>query len=494
VPNRTPPGTQDALENWADEIYASVAGAAQNSTTIASSADAPRARTDLTDRLDRALTHPILGMAIFLGVMAALFWSIFSLAQLPMGLIEQIFTVVGGWAKSTLPDGLLRDLLCDGVLTGIGSTAMFLPQICLLFFLIALLEDTGYLARAAFLMDRWLRPFGLPGHAFVPLLSSHACALPGIMACRGIPDRRERLATILVAPFMTCSARLPVYVLLTTLLFRDQPLKAALAFIACYALGALAGVFSALIFRRTILKGKSRPMALELPTYKLPSFRTATLTTIDRGKMFLKNAGTNILAICIVLWWLGTFPHTPVPAQAVQMREQAAAISAEIQAGTAHGEADQTRVDELTSRADALERQNALFHSFAGKIGRNIEPVFAPLGFDWQLCIGVVTSFAAREVFVSTMAITVAAGSDDVEDQGVMRTIGQAKRSDGITPIFTPAVCWSLLVYYVLAMQCLPTLAVTAREAGGTRWALLQLGWMTGLAYVAAAIAFHLAS
>jgi ferrous iron transport protein B len=498
VPNRTPPGQQDALERWADEIYAQVAGAGEGPGGVqrvaTDAAAVSRGRIDLTDRLDRVVTHPILGMVAFLAVMAGLFWSIFSLAQLPMGLIEQFFAVAGGWAKSALPDGLLRDLLCDGVLTGIGSTAMFLPQICLLFFLIALLEDTGYLARAAFLMDRWLRPFGLPGHAFVPLLSSHACALPGIMACRGIPDRRERLATILVAPFMTCSARLPVYVLVTTLLFRDRPLHAALAFIGCYALGALAGVFSALVFRRTILRGRSRPMALELPTYKLPSLRTALLTTYDRGMMFLKNAGTNILAICIVLWWLGTFPHTPAPAQAVQMREQAAAITAEIEAGTAHGEADQVRVDELTSNADAMERQNALFHSYAGKLGRRIEPLFAPLGFDWQLCIGVVTSFAAREVFVSTMAVTVAAGSDDAEDQGVLRTIGQARRSDGVTPIFTPAVCWSLLVYYVLAMQCLPTLAVTAREAGGTRWALLQLGWMTGLAYIAAAIAFRIAS
>lgn len=496
VPNRTPPGAQEALERWADEIYASVAGGPDGGPASGHTSGVPaaRSRVELTDRLDRVFTHPLLGMLAFVAVMAGLFWSIFSLAQLPMDLIERFFGFAGGWVKDAMPEGILRDLLADGVITGIGSTAMFVPQICLLFFLIALLEDTGYLARAAFLMDRWLRPFGLPGHAFVPLLSSHACALPGIMACRGIPDRRERLATILVAPFMTCSARLPVYVLVTTLLFRDRPLMAALAFIGCYALGAVAGVLSALIIRRTILRGASRPMALELPTYKLPSLRTAGVTTFDRGLMFLRSAGTNILAICVVLWWLGSFPHTQPPIQSVRMHEQAAAITESLRTAPPVGELDQARADELSSLADAMERQNSLFHSYAGRLGRQIEPLFRPLGFDWQLCIGVVTSFAAREVFVSTMAVTVAAGSEDLEDQGVMKTISEAKRSDGVTPIFTPAVCWSLLVYYVLAMQCLPTLVVTAREAGGAKWALLQLVWMTGLAYIAGAIAFQLAS
>jgi ferrous iron transport protein B len=383
------------------------------------------------------------------------------------------FDALAGLAAAVLPDGPLQELIAQGVVGGVGAAVVFLPQICLLFFLIALLEDTGYLARAAFVVDRLVRPFGLPGHSFVPLLSSHACALPGIMATRAIPDRRERLATILVAPFMTCSARLPVYVLVTLVLFPNRPALAALAFVGCYALGIVAGVGSALVARRTILRGKSRPMALELPTYKRPSVRTALLTTYDRALVFLKKAGTNIMAICIVLWWLGAYPHTAPPARAVELREQAAALAP----------ADPAR-DGLESEADRLTRQSAKAGSFAGRIGKAIQPVFAPLGYDWQLTVGVVTSFAAREVFVSTMAVVVA-GEEDAESQGVLDKIAAARRDDG-SPLFTPAVGWSLLVYYVLAMQCLPTLAVTAKEAGGVKWALLQLAWMSVVAYVAA--------
>jgi ferrous iron transport protein B len=324
-------------------------------------------------------------------------------------------------------------------------------------------------------MDRLLRPFGLPGHAFVPLLSSHACALPGIMAARAIPDRRERLATILIAPFMTCSARLPVYVLVTTILFPGEPLLAALAFIGCYALGIAAGLFSALIARRTILRGATRPMALELPTYKLPSLRTALLTTYDRGLTFLKKAGTTILAICIILWWLGSFPQVGPPPEAAQLRQQAAALS---------GPATPT---DLLAQADALEASHAKAQSFIGRLGRAAAPVFQPLGFDWQLTVGVMASFAAREVFVSTMTVLVV-GAEDVEDQGVLATLASATRADGLTPLFTTATAFTVLVFYVLAMQCLPTLVVTAREAGGVKWALLQLAWMSGVAYLFALI------
>lgn len=447
-------------------------------------------RQDATDRIDRVLTHPVLGLAVFVGVMGALFWTLFNLAAYPMDWIERLFAWAAGWVEGSMPGGIVRDLLAQGIVGGVGATVIFLPQICLLFFLISLLEDTGYLARAAFVVDRWLRPFGLPGHAFVPLLSSHACALPGIMAARGIPDARERLATILVAPFMTCSARLPVYVLLTTLLFRDRPWQAAGAFVGCYALGALAGVTSALVFRRTILRGRGRPMAMELPTYKRPSLRTALVTTWDRGLVFLKKAGTNILAICVILWWLESFPHVPPPPEAERLRERAAALGAtgDVPAeGRPGADADgsvETR-ESLLAEADRLERRHAKERSFAGRIGRAVQPVFAPLGYDWQLSIGVVTSFAAREVFVSTMAVVVA-GEEDAEAGGVLEAIGRAKRDDGVTPVFTRATCWSLLIYYVLAMQCLPTLAVTAREAGGWRWALLQLAWMSGVAYAAA--------
>lgn len=503
IPNRTPPGTLDGLERWADEACERATGgedaagalaAASTSVDGAASAEGSkahasekratheraterRATTTWTDRLDRVLTHPVGGVVAFVAIMAFLFWSLFSLAQFPMDAIDGVFNVLGGLVHAALPEGILRDFLSEGVVKGIGATVVFVPQICLLFFLISLLEDTGYLARAAFVVDRWLRPFGLPGHSFVPLLSSHACALPGIMACRGIPDRRERLATILVAPFMTCSARLPVYVLLTGILFHDRPMMAALAFIGCYALGMLAGVLSALLARRTILRGKSRPMALELPTYKVPSLRTALITTWDRGLVFLKKAGTNILAICIVLWWLGAYPRVEPPANAVEIRQQASILPPD-------------RAQDMTAQADRLEAAHAKRHSFIGQLGRVVEPVFAPFGCDWQLSVGVLASFAAREVFGSTMAVVVS-GSEDFEDEGVRETIASARREDGVTPVFTPATCWALLVYYVLAMQCLPTLAVTARESGKVRWALLQLAWMSGVAYAAAVAVYQ---
>ena len=469
LPNVTPPGDEAGLGRWADDVY-----------EAAVPDDASTATDTLTDRLDRAFTHPLLGMVIFAIVMTALFWGLFRIATVPMDLIDTVFSGLATWTASTLPPGFISDLLANGIITGVGATLIFLPQILLLFFLLSLLEDTGYLARAAFVMDRVLRPFGLPGHAFVPLLSSHACALPGIMATRAIPDRRQRLATILVAPFMTCSARLPVYALLVMVLFPERPAMQAMAFTGCYFLGALVGLLSALIARRTILRGAGRPMALELPSYKLPSVRTAVITTVDRGWIFLKNAGTMIMAIMIVLWWLGSYPQGHPPEAAQEMIAQASAIE---QAEPAHAA-------ELRTEAERLTAREASRHSFMGRIGRTVQPVFQPLGFDWQLTVGVMASFAAREVFVSTMAVVVS-GQEDPDSEGVIHDLALAKRSDGVTPIFTTATSWALLVYYVLAMQCLPTLAVTAKEAGGVRWAVLQFAWMSGIAYLCALMVYQ---
>ncbi len=478
IPRESPPGTQDGLEAWADELYAQMAAGVE-----------PPLPDTLTDRLDRAFTHPVLGLLAFVAAMGALFWVIFALAAYPMAWIEAIFTHLGGFFEALLPPGAVRDLLVEGVVAGVGSTVIFIPQIFLLFFLISLLEDTGYLARAAFVMDKMLRPFGLTGHSFVPFLSSHACALPGIIAARGVPDRRDRLATILAAPFMSCTARIPVYVLLTVLLFPGSPSLQALAFTGCYALGILAGLTSAMIARRTILPGKSRAMVLELPSYRAPSLLTATLLARDRALVFLRKAGTAILAICIVLWWLDSYPHVPPPAEAVEMRQQAAELTgvdvAQLGEAQLEGEAA-----ELAAAADAAETRHAKRSSFLGRMGGALAPVFAPLGYDRQLTVGVLASFAAREVFVSTMAVQVA-GVEDAEDESVRHTIATARRDDGQTLIFTPATSWSLLVYYVLAMQCLPTLAVTMKESGHWKWALLQLGWMCGLAYVCAGAVYQ---
>jgi ferrous iron transport protein B len=503
APSQPVPGSKsehadEHLREWAETMYAAAVpgagGAGADGATAAREAGRAAGRAlsapdnlaeTKSDKADRVLLQPVLGLAVFALVMTGLFYAIFSLAALPMDLIDHVFSCGAGLAESVLPAGAVRELLVNGIIGGVGSTVIFLPQICLLFFLISLLEDTGYLARGAFLMDRLLRPFGLPGQSFVPLLSSHACALPGIMSTRGIPDQKERLTTILVAPFMTCSARLPVYVLLTAILFADKPIYAALAFVGCYALGIFAGVGSALLARRTILRGKSRAMAMELPSFKWPSLRSALVTTYDRGLTFLRKAGTVILAICIVLWWLGAYPKVEPPAAVAELRSQAEARAA------ASDKSEDASALELGAQADRLEASHAKTSSFMGMIGRTVQPVFAPLGFDWQLTVGVMASFAAREVFVSTMAVVVT-GNEDADSDGVLEQVGSATRDDGATLVFTPAVSWAALVFFVLAMQCLPTLAVTAREAGSVRWALLQLGWMSAVAYLSALLVYQL--
>ena len=461
----------ETIEDWADEVLNESLGGPD---ALGSSGD------PFTERLDQAFTHPLLGIAVFVLVMGGLFWTVFSLANVPMDMIDGIFEGLGGWIKAQVMPGAVRDLLVDGVVAGVAGTVVFLPQICLLFFLISLLEDTGYLARAAFVMDRVLCRFGLPGHAFVPLLSSHACALPGILSTRLIPDRQDRLASILVAPFMSCSARLPVYVLLTGLLF-DDALRAGLAFAGCYLLGALAALFSAWLFRRTLLPGRSRPMVLELPSYKTPSVRTALLTAVHQGRAFLEKAGTMIVAICIVMWWLSAYPKADPPPPAQALRQQAEALQT----------TDAVQAADLTTRAELLENKANQANSYAGRLGRLAQPAFAPLGYDWQLTVGVLTSFLAREVFVSTMAVLLVGDPDLADDeQGVIDKVRTATRDDG-SPLLSPATAASLMVFFVLAMQCLPTLALTRKEAGGMRWAVLQLVWMSGLAWIAAFITFH---
>ena len=487
--------------------------------TISASVGGPRALgadTDhLADRLDAAFTHPVLGGLLFLAAMGAVFFAIFRLAEWPMTLIEDALGALGAWLANALPAGDLTSLLVDGVIGGVAGTVVFLPQICLLFFLLALLEDTGYLARAAFVMDRLMRRFGLPGTAFVPLLSSHACALPGIMSARLVPDPKDRLATILVAPFMSCSARVGVYVLLVTILFPDSGFLAGLAFAGCYALGAVAALLTAALFRKTILRGKSRPMMLELPPYRLPDLRSALLSTYDRAMVFLKNAGTVILAICVVMWWLSAYPKAAVPEAASALEARAAAIELEVEsASTAAADpgatiaagdersalpapdarppaeveaADDPRLAEIESlraEAEVLAARAQQEQSFAGMLGRTLQPAFAPLGLDERLTVAVMTSFLAREVFRSTMTVLVGHGDSD-DDRRVADDLAQATRSDG-TKLFDPATSAGLLVFYVLALQCLPTLAVTRRETGSWKWAALQFAWMSGVAYLAA--------
>jgi ferrous iron transport protein B len=456
---------RQAISTWARDVASAVTAAVPASELR---------RRSFTEQTDRLLTHPVMGFAAFIVVMGGLFWALFALAAVPMDLIDATFAGLSAVVREFLPPGAIRDLLTDGVIGGIAGTVVFLPQICFLFFLISLLEDTGYLARAAFVMDRFLHRFGLPGHAFVPLLTSHACALPGIMSTRLIPDRRDRLVTILVAPFMSCSARLPVFAMLTTLLFAGRPVLAPIAFAGCFMLGAGAAFLSARLFSSTILRGRSRPMIMELPAYQVPSLRNALLSARDQGLSFLKTAGTVIMAICVVMWWLSAYPRVAPPDEAVALRAQAATLPA------AEGAA-------LRDQARHLEARAQQSGSAAGWIGRTIQPVFAPLGYDWQLSSGLLTSFLAREVFVSTMAVLAGAGDDEA---GVIAGVRSMTREDG-RPVFTPATAASALVFFVLAMQCLPTLALTRRETGHVRYALLQLGYMSGVAYLAAFVTYQ---
>ena len=440
-------------------------------------------RSVWTDKLDDYFTHPVIGVVTFLGVMLALFALIFWAAQIPMDLIDHLFAGIQTWTTSLLPHGDLQSLVSDGVVGGVGGILVFLPQICILFFALSLLEDTGYLSRAAFVMDKIMRKLGLPGKAFVPLLSAHACAIPAIMSTRVIENPRDRLVTILVTPLMACSARIPVYAMVTALLFPHSPLKAALVFTAAYATGVVAALGMAVIFRKTILPGESKPLMIELPPYRVPGLRTALLHTFDRAKIFVKQAGTIILAISLVLWALSYYPKSRPPAAAVAMMTQAAQIEKT---------GDTNQAVELRAAADHLTAQNSLQNSFAGKIGHVIEPVIAPLGYDWQIGIGIVSSFAAREVIVSTLAIVYGVGKDaaDNNQTSLYSTLRQAKRTDA-TPIFTVATCASLLVFYILAAQCLSTTAVVRRETGGWKWPLFQIAYMTGLAYFAALVVYQ---
>ena len=449
--------------------------------------DASAARRSVrTEKIDDFLTHPVVGVVVFQIVMVLLFALIFWAAEIPMGLISQLFSTVGSWIAAHTPAGDLQSLLVNGVIGGVGGVLVFLPQICILFFALSLLEDTGYLSRAALVMDKIMRRLGLPGKAFVPMLSAHACAIPAIMSTRVIENPRDRLVTILITPLLTCSARIPVYAMVTALLFPHAPFKAALVFTAAYATGALAAVLAAWVFNRTILPGGSRPLLIELPPYRLPSLWSALLHTLDRAKIFVKQAGTIILVVSLALWALSHYPKSAPPPAAVALTAQAAQLG---KAG------DTQKAAALHADADRLSAQFSLQNSAAGKLGRLLEPVLKPLGYDWQIGIGIISSFAAREVIVSTLAIVYGVGQDAAEHHSasLYDSLRRATRSDG-TPMFTTATCASLLVYYILAAQCLSTTAVVRRETGGWKWPLFQIGYMTGLAYLCAFIVYQVVS
>lgn len=433
-------------------------------------------------RLDRWTTHKIFGPVIFLALMLVVFQTIFSWASLPMELINSGFSSLGATVRATLAPGLLTDLIVDGVIAGVGGVLIFLPQIALLFFFVALLEDSGYMARAAFLMDRLMRGVGLHGKAFVPLLSSFACAIPGIMATRTIENRRDRLATIMVAPLMSCSARLPVYTLMIGAFFADSRIgfisTGAIVLMTMYALGVVAAIGVAWVLKRTLLRAPAPPLVMEMPPYRMPQPKVVLYTVASRASVFIRRAGTVILALSILLWALTTFPRTRESSNADATAQNSEGRMTNEQHDVA-GEIGESGTDNLP----VAEASEQLRNSFAGRMGRFIEPSIAPLGFDWQIGIGLIASFAAREVFVSTMSIVYSTASeDDADTSSLVGAMRDARRADG-SPVWTGLTAVSLMVFFVLACQCLSTVAIVRRETNSWRWALFMVAYMLVLAY-----------
>jgi ferrous iron transport protein B len=434
----------------------------------------------LSERIDRVLTHRIFGLVILVGILLVVFQTIFSWARLPMDLLEYVFGSLRNVVQSAMPAGVLTDLLCDGIIAGVGGVVVFLPQILLLFFFISILEDSGYLARAAFLLDKLMSRVGLHGKAFLPLMSSFACAIPGIMATRTIESRRDRFATIMIAPFMSCSARLPVYTLMIATFFAGQTVfgfvsLGAVLMLAMYTLGIVVAICIAFILKRTVLKAPPPPFLMELPPYRLPNLRTVFQNMLTRAMLFLKRAGTVILAISIILWALTYFPRS----------SQQLEISSQQGSGVAVYNEQPSANNEQSSGSEQIK------HSFAGTLGRAIEPAIKPLGFDWKIGVALIASFAAREVLVSTLSIIYNVGKDENEQSPTLiAAVRDAKTDDG-KPAWTPLTALTLMVFFVLAMQCMSTVAVVRRETNSWTWPLFMIGYMTALAYIGAFITFQ---
>jgi len=437
---------------WLDEHGAGLAGG--------------QARRTLTDRVDSVLLHPVAGFGVFLLTMLVVFQSLFSWSDPFITVIEKLFELLAGQARAVLPASVLTDLFVEGLIGGVGNVVVFLPQILLLFFFVGVMEDSGYMARAAYLMDRVMKAIGLHGRAFVPMLSGYACAVPAIMATRTMERQRDRLLTMMVIPFMTCSARLPVYTLIIAALFPPRrvfgvlPLQ-GLMMMAMYLFGTLVALVAAAVLGRTVLKGQRVPLLLELPPIRVPSLASVGRLMMSRGKVFLTDAGTVILACTVLLWGLLSFPKLPDPG------------------------ADATPADLVAFQADSLEA------SYAGQLGKTIEPAIRPLGFDWKIGVGLIGAFAAREVFVSTMGLVYGVGGDVDESSTSLRDrMKQSQHADG-SPVYTPLTGLSLMVFIALAAQCMSTLAAVKRESGGYRWPTFLFVYMTATAWVASLVVYQ---
>jgi len=431
--------------------------------------------------IDSILTHKVGGYLIFFTVLFLIFQAIFAWAQIPMDFIDTTFARLSNLVAKELPDGPLFELLSQGIVPGIGGIVIFIPQIAILFAFIAILEESGYMARVVFLMDKVMSKFGLNGKSVVPLMSGWACAIPAIMATRTIDNWKERLITIFVTPFMSCSARLPVFTILVALIIPDKKLFGffgyqGLVLMSLYLLGFLAAILSAGAMKFIIKTTERSFLMMELPTYRMPRWSNVGYTIIEKTKTFVFEAGKVILAISIILWVLASYgPIDEMNAAKGIVREEAAVLN--------------LPEDEIQNRIAAYK----LEHSYAGKLGKSIEPLIRPLGFDWKIGIALVTSFAAREVFVGTIATIYSIGSADDQPTIKLRLKNEINPETG-GPRYTPAVGMSLLIFYTFAMQCMSTLAIVKRETKGWKWPLIQLAYMTGLAYLSAFVVFQVMS
>lgn len=427
----------------------------------------------ITQKLDHFFTHKIYGFAFFLLILFIVFQFIFFIAEYPMTWIEDGFLYLMNATAEALPKGQLNDLIVNGILAGISGIAVFIPQIALLFFFIAILEDTGYMARASFILDKLMRRFGLNGKSVIPMISSVACAVPSIMSARTIMNWKDRMITILVTPLISCSARLPVYTLLIGIMFAGNKTLGifsyqGLVLMGMYLLGFAAALLAAVILKYVLKTKEKSYFIMELPVYRKPQFQTVIMLVYDKVKVFLFDAGKIILAISIVLWFLTSH----APGKTFDRIEQQATVQS---------------LSEDDINAQKLEA------SYAGMLGKKIEPVIKPLGFDWKIGIALITSFAAREVFVGTMA-TIYSTGDSENTETLREKLMAEKNYETKEPVYTTAVCWSLLVFYAFAMQCMSTLATTYRETRHWKWPAIQLVFMSGLAYLSSLLVYNVLS
>ncbi len=432
--------------------------------------------TDLRSRFDRVLTHKVWGYVIFFAILLLIFQAIYDWASVPMDFIDASFASLADWVKEVLPAGVFTNLLAEGVVAGIGGVVIFIPQIAFLFLFISVLEESGYMSRVVFLMDRVMRRFGLSGKSVVPLISGTACAIPAVMATRNIESWKERLITILVTPFTTCSARLPVYLIIIALVIPEGSFLGfsyqALTLMLLYILGFGSAVFAAYILNK-VLKTKSKSFfVIEMPSYKVPLLKNVGLTVLEKTKTFVFEAGKIILAISIILWVLASYgPGDFNNAETIVTAENPNLSEVELE-------------DEIASFK--------LEHSYIGIVGKAIEPAIKPLGYDWKIGIGLVTSFAAREVFVGTLATIYSVGSaNDNEDEDTIKSKMAAETYSNGAKVFTLASGISLLLFYAFAMQCMSTLAIVKRETKSWKWPIIQLIGMSAIAYIIALIAFQ---